>query len=220
MRRDIIIKTSKEEEFSVEDLYDLRHAAFQQWTDANLYTSALHTTITQFQRYLADKTVFVAQDVATNELLAMVSLSLNQKKCCAVETNVSVAPKVKRQGIGTLLLEAEVQWLLKAGYRYLTCSTAIPATWSVQWHLKNGYHIVGYSRNEKVNYASYIFRKQIAVDMKRHPTDILWTRPIAPLTAKIQYVVSYFVTCICKTRTGRLNWLGKLASSVLEAYSK
>ena len=214
MRRKITIKTYKEAEVSVNELYKLRIAAFEQWTDAGLNVLESKTPIEQFRRYIKDKTVFVAQDEATGELLAMRTLTLNGQKGRAAESNLSVAPKAKRQGIATRLIETEVQWLRERGYRYTTCSTGIPATWSVKWHLKNGYHIVGYSRSERNNYASYIFRKQIATDVRHHPTDLLWLAPIAPVTAKIRYCLTWMATMVCKDKAGKLNWLGRRAKDV------
>ncbi len=214
MRRKITIKTYKEAEVSVNELYKLRIAAFEQWTDAGLNVLESKTPIEQFRRYIKDKTVFVAQDEATGELLAMRTLTLNGQKGRAAESNLSVAPKAKRQGIATRLIETEVQWLRERGYRYTTCSTGIPATWSVKWHLKNGYHIVGYSRSERNNYASYIFRKQITTDVRHHPTDLLWTRPVAPITAKIRYCLTWMATMVCKDKAGKLNWLGRRAKDV------
>ena len=134
--------------------------------------------------------------------------------------NPAVSPKVKHEGIASRMLQEEVRRLCNAGYRYFIEDTAIPATWSVQWHLKNGYYIVGYSRSERNNYASYIFRKQIAFDVRHHPTDLLWMRPVAPLTAKIQYVMYYLATSICKTREGRLNWLGRWAKRVAKSLQR
>ena len=200
---------------SAEDLYELRNAAFQQWADVGLYTLVSQTSIERFRQYLLDKTVFVAQDDATGELLAMHTLRLNRRKGRVDGANLAVIPNVKREGIASRMLEEEVQTLRKVGYRYIVENTAIPATWSVQWHLKNGYYIVGYSRSEKHNYASYVFRKQIATDVWHHPTDLLWTRPIAPLTAKIRYAASYIATCICKTSEGRLNRIGRLAKRII-----
>ena len=213
MQRNIVIKTLKEAEVSVEELYELRIAAFVQWSDAGL--NIFKTPVEQFRRYIKDKMVFVAQDEATGELLAMRTLALYAQKGRAAESNLSVAPKAKRQGIATKLINYEVEWLQKEGYRYTTCSTAIPAVWSVQWHLKNGYHIVGYSRNERNNYASYVFRKQIATDVRHHPTDLLWTRPIAPITAKLRYCLTWMATMICKDKAGKLNWLGRMAKRSL-----
>ena len=214
MQRNIVIKTNKEAEVSAEEIYELLRAAFQQWTDAGLYTSVAHASVEGFRQYLTDKAVFVAQDEATGELLAMHTLRLNKRKGRASGANLAVSPKAKHEGIASRMLQEEVLRLRKAGYRYMMGTTGIPATWSVRWHLKNGYYIVGYSRSERNNYASYIFRKQIAIDVRHHPTDLLWTRPIAPLTAKMQYVMYYLATSICKTREGRLNRLGRWAKRV------
>ena len=213
-KRTIVIKTNSEAEVSVEELYELRKTAFEQWTETGLYTSVAHTPLQQFQRYIADKAVFVAQDEATGELLGMHTLKLNKRKGRANGANLAVSPKAQHEGIASRMLEAEAQRLRKAGYRYIVENTAIPATWSVQWHLKNGYHIVGYSRSERNNYASYIFRKQIATDVRHHPTDLLWTRPIAPLTAKVRYCLSWLATNICKSKSGKLNAIGRIAKDV------
>ena len=93
-------------------------------------------------------------------------------------------------------------------------TSSVAATWSVQWHLKNGYHIVGYSRSEKNNYASYIFRKQIATDVLHHPTDLLWTKPVAPVTTKLRYCLTWVATNICKSKSGKLNAIGRIAKDV------
>ena len=199
---------------SVEELYELEQVAFQQWTDAGLYTPVSNTSVERLQRYIADKAVFVAQDVATGELLGMHTLRLNKRKGRADGANLAVSPKAQHEGIASRMLEAEVQRLRKAGYRYIVENTAIPATWSVKWHLKNGYHIVGYSRSERNNYASYIFRKQIATDVRHHPTDLLWTKPIAPVTAKLRYCLSWLATNICKSKSGKLNAIGRIAKEV------
>ena len=214
MKRKIIIKTYKEAEVSVEELYKLEQAAFQQWTDAGLYTPVSNTSVERLQRYIADKAVFIAQDEATGELLGMHTLKLNKRKGRANGANLAVSPKAQHEGIASKMLQAEAQRLRKAGYRYMVGNTGIPATWSVQWHLKNGYHIVGYSRSERNNYASYIFRKQIATDVRHHPTDLLWTRPIAPVTAKLRYCLTWLATNICKSKSGKLNAIGRIAKEV------
>ena len=214
MQRDIVIKINKEAEVSVEELYELEQAAFQQWVDAGLYTPVSNTSIERLQLYIADKSVFVAQDETTGELLGMHTLKLNKRKGRVNGANLAVSPKAQHEGIASRMLEAEAQRLRKAGYRYIVENTAIPAIWSVKWHLKNGYHIVGYSRSEKNNYASYIFRKQIATDVRHHPTDLLWTKPIAPITAKIRYCLTWLATNICKSKSGKLNAIGRIAKDV------
>ena len=214
MQRDIVIKTNKETEASVGELFILLQAAFKQWQEKGLYTPVLYATLEQFHHYLKDKAVFVAQDEATGELLGMHTLKLNKRKGRANGANLAVSPKAQHEGIASRMLQAEAQRLRKAGYRYIVENTAIPATWSVRWHLKNGYHIVGYSRSERNNYASYIFRKQIATDVRHHPTDLLWVAPIAPLTAKLLYCLSWLATNICKSKSGKLNAIGRIAKDV------
>ena len=199
---------------SVEELYELRKAAFQQYTDKGLYTAVVNTTLEQFQQQIADKAVFIAQDEATGELMGMHTLKLNKRKGRANGANLAVSPKAQHEGIATRMLEVEAQRLRKAGYRYIVENTAIPATWSVQWHLKNGYRIVGYSRSEKRNYPIYTFRKQIATDLRHHPTDLLWTKPLAPITAKLRYCLTWMATMICKDNSGKLNAIGRIAKDV------
>ena len=214
MQSNTIIKTNKEAEVSVEELYELCKTAFQQWVDAELSLPEINTPIEQFQRYITDKVVFVAQDEATGELLGMHTLKLNKRKGRADGANLAVSSKAQHEGIASRMLQTEAQRLRKAGYRYMVGSTAIPATWSVQWHLKNGYYIVGYSRSERHNYASYVFRKQIAVDVRHHPTDLLWLPYIAPVTARLIYCLTWVATMICKDNSGRLNWIGRRAKKL------
>ena len=205
MRRKIIIKTNKEAQVPVEALNDLRRAAFEQWEKEGLYFSM--SSDEHFGQYLRDKVVFVAHDAETGELLAMHTLKLNKQKGRANGANLAVSPKAKHEGIASRMLQEEVQRLRKAGYRYMVENTAIPATWSVQWHLKNGYYIVGYSRSETSTHPTYTFRKPIA-------PSLLWSRPIAPITAKLLYCLSWLATNICKSKSGKLNWIGRMAKDV------
>lgn len=214
MQRTISIKTNNEAGVPAEELYILEQTAYKQWTEAGIYTPMKDATLEQYKKYLPTKVVFVAQDAATGELLGMHTLRLNKVQGSAHGADLSVSPKAQHEGIASRMLEAEAQRLRRNGYRYMVGSTAIPATWSVQWHLKNGYHIVGYSRSEKQNYASYVFRKQIAIDVKHHPTDLLWTKPLAPVTAKLRYWATYIATCICKDRAGRLNSIGRVVKKL------
>ena len=201
---------------SVEELYRLFKAAYQKWTDSGIYTPAKYTTLERFTHDISRMVTFVALDADTNELLGMHVLRLNKRKGRADGADLSVSPKAQHEGIASRMLAVEVQRLRRNGYKYMVGSTAIPATWSVRWHLKNGYYIVGYSRSERNNYASYIFRKQIATDVCHHPTDLLWVAPIAPITAKIRYCLTWMATNVCKDKAGRLNWIGRMAKRSLK----
>ncbi len=218
--RNIIVQTLEESAFSVEELYNLRMAAYEQWREAGLSVSVIHAPFRLFSGYLTGKIVFVASDADTGELLAMHTFSKNRKRGSVSGSNLAVAPQAKHECIATRMLAAETERFKKAGYRYLLGSTAIPAVWSVRWHLKNGYYITGYKRSEKQNYASYTFCMPIALDIRHHPLDIVWTQPLAPLTGRISYMASYLITCLCKTRSGQLTALGRLAKKVRDSRLK
>lgn len=221
MMREIIVRTAKEAEVSAETLCELRKAAFaQQWKEAGLDASVIYCTVESFKRYLSDKAVFVTHDATTGELLAMHTFTLNKRKGIAIGANLAVIPEAKHEGIATQMLEIEAERLSKAGFRYLCGVTDIPATWSVNWHQKNGYYITGYQRSANKSYASYTFRKPIALDLRHRPLDLLWTRPIAPITARLSFIASYIITCLIKTRNGQFTPLGRLAKRLFEQIKK
>ena len=207
--REIVIHTLKEKAVPVEALNRLIWTSFEQWKSKGLYVSLSDDT--HFANYVKGRVVYIVEDAATGELLAVHTLKPNKRKGGAWGANLAVAPSAKNEGIATRLLQEEITQLRQRGYRYLQGSTGIPAVWSVRWHLKNGYRIVGYGRNEKENYASYTFRKQFAYDIKHHPTDIFWLPCIAPVTARLTYAITFLITCICKNRSGELNVLGRFA---------
>jgi len=216
MQRSIVIKANKEAGVPAEELYLLEQTAYKQWTEMGIYTPTEDMTFEQFQLNQRGRVVFVAQDAATGELLGMHTLRLNKRKGSAHGADLAVSPKGQHEGIASRMLQTEAQQLRRNGYRYMVGSTAIPATWSVRWHLKNGYYIVGYSRSERHNYASYVFRKQIAIDVRHHPTDLLWLPYIAPVTARLIYCLTWLATKICKDKAGRLNLVGRLAKRSLK----
>lgn len=220
MMREIEVHCQNGTTVPVEELCKLRNSAFRQWEEKGLDVIAYSkSSVEHFSQYLRDKTVFVAHDAVTGELLAMHTLRLNRRKGSATGSNLAVVPTAKREGIASRMLQEEVRRLRKEKIRSFCGSTAIPAAWSVRWHLKNGYRIVGYSRSEKHNYASYVFRKQIAIDLRHHPADIFWTKPLAPITALVCLAVSYVATCICKTRSGKLNAIGRMAKKVRRRFA-
>ena len=212
---DITIKDNKDARVSLQELHELFQQSFQQWRDSGIDVPALHGTFEDFKAKVEPALVFVAQDGETGKLLAMHCFYGSLRKGHVHGFFLAVSPEAKHQGLATRMLEHETRLFRKKGIRYLRGNTSEAASWSVRWHLKNGYRKVGYRRTEDSNSALVIFRKQIATDWRRHPADLLWTRPLAPLTAKIQYAASYLATNICKTRTGRLNWMGRMAKRII-----
>ncbi len=214
MSRDIIITTFKDSKVTDEALYSLFKRSYDQWREQGLDSPFLHTSFEKFQERMKRSKVFVAIDTFTSEPVGVHFFGCNPKKHIAFGYFLAIAPDHKNQGIATRMLDRETEKLREQGYRYMKGSTSVKAIWSVQWHRKSGYLITGYSLGEKSNSATYTFRKPIALDIYHHPLDILWKRPLAPLTARISYMASYTITRLCKTRNGRLNTIGRLAKKV------
>ena len=206
MRRKIIIKTNKEAQVPVEALYSLFQESFRQWSDNGIDSPFLHKTLEEFDRVIERSAVFVALDADNAALLGMHCFTKYRSRY-VFDYFLAVAPQMQEQGIATQLLQEEVTYLQQRGCRYMKCTTSAAAPWSVEWHLKNGYHIVGYNRSETSSHPTYTFRKPIA-------PSLLWSRPLAPLTAKLLYCLSWLATNICKSKSGKLNWLGRMAKDV------
>ena len=197
-----------------EALYVLFRQSFQQWSDKGIDTPFVHTTYEKFLAEFKYGTVFVAQDAVTCELLGMHRLQCHHKSRYAYGSYLAVRPQCKHQGIAIMMLNEEIAQLRQRGYRYIKETTSAAATWSVRWHLKNGYLIIGYSRSENSKYASYTFRKQLVCDLRHHPSDLLWTRPLAPITARLCYLASYTIAQLVHHRNGELNWIGRLGKKL------
>jgi len=217
--REIIVQMMEKSGVGPEDLYTLFRQSFQQWTDQGIETPFVHTSFEKFLSEIKWGTVFVAQDAVTGELLAMHRLQCNHKRRYAYGSYLAVDPKYKHEGIATRMLKEEIDQLRQRGYRYIKETTSAAATWSVRWHRHNGYHITGYSLSEQSNAPTYTFRKQLSCNLRHHPSDLLWTRPLAPITARFSLLTSYLVNRLCKTKTGRLNRFGRFVKSHIRSYS-
>ena len=211
----IIITTRKKHPFVEDTLYALMQQSYQQWRDAGIEAAWLYRTIDDFREVIRNSVVFLAVNTDDDSLLGMHCFNCYPKKHYAHGFYLAVSPQVKQQGIATRMLQYEEEKFRTHGYRYLRGVSKVSAIWSVRWHLKNGYRIVGYTKSEYSNFASYLFRKQIALDIRHHPSDILWLPFFAPFTSKISFIASYLVTIICKTRSGKLNALGRLAKRII-----
>jgi GNAT superfamily N-acetyltransferase len=211
----IIVKTRKKAGVDSEELYKLVQESFALWIAKGFDAPALHRTFEEFLQAISNAAVYIALDKETGELLGMHCFYLDRKKKCANGFYLAVYPKYMHQDIASRMLAVEAERIRKAGYRYMQGDTATNAEWSVNWHLRNGYRIVGYKNSPKKNYDSYVFRKQLIIDLRHHPSDLLWTRFLAPLTARLCFVASYIATHLCKRSDGSLNALGRLAKKML-----
>ena len=211
----IIITTRKEAGVTDEQLYALFNNAYDQWRDNSLDYPFLHKSFEEFQKSIDPVLVTIAIDTATGEPVGMRGVACYRKKRYAFDFCLSVAPEYKRKGIATRLMEFEKERLRQKGYRYLTCRTSANAPWSVKWHRKMGYHITGYHLSPNTSGPTYSYRMQLLCDPLHHPTELFWTRFLAPLTARMCFMASYIATRLCKRFDGSLNALGRLAKRLM-----
>ena len=208
----IVLSTQKKAGIPDEAIYHFAMQSFQQWKDNGLEASFLNYSLEQFKKAIQHAIVFIATDAETGELLGTHSFTKNRKKKYVFGNWLAVSPKAKHSGIATQMLEYEVERIRKAGYNYTIEKTAVPAIWSVKWHLKNGYRIIGYKRSPSNNYYNYVFRKQLT-------PSLLWSSPLAPITARTHFIISYAITRLCKTSTGEFTWLGRIAKKFLNIFT-
>lgn len=208
----IVLSTQKKAGISDEAIYDLAIQSFQQWKDKGLDASFLNYSLEQFKKAIQHAIVFIATDAETGELLGTHSFTKNRKKKYVYGYWLAVSPKAKHTGIATQMLEYEVERIRKAGFDYIQETTAVPAYWSVKWHLKNGYRIIGYKRSSSYNFYTYMFRKQLT-------PSLFWSGPLAPITARTHFIISYTITRLCKTSTGEFTWLGRIAKKIVNTFT-
>ena len=207
--RKIDIKNRKETDVTDEALYALYHESYKKWAKMGLDTPWMHCTLEGFCKYLQNALVFVTLDQATNELLGMHCFRGYKKQCRVFGFFLAVSPEVQGEGIASRMLAHEAEFIRQKGYRYLRGVTATTAEWSVQWHLRNDYRIVGYYHSPNDNFANYVFRKQLA-------PSILWGPKLGPLTARMSFAGSWLVNHVLKHSDGRDNFMGRIARKVLK----
>ena len=220
--REITIKTRNQAGISDEALYALNEASHKMWIEKGLDGLWLHVSWEEFQRQLQTSTIFVALDGITSELLGMHCYRANRKYRRAFGFYLAVLPSAQREGIASRMLAYEEDRIRKAGYHYLKGTTATTADWSVRWHLRNGYRIIGYYHSSNDNYANYVFRKQLVPVSSSSPADIrfILCHPVYALHSsatfcRLRFYLAYVITHLIKDSHGQDNFLGHLARKVL-----
>jgi len=79
----------------------------------------------------------------------------------AYVSQLAVAPKLKNQGLGSLLMDLCEDLATREGFDSIQLDTAKPAGHLVAWYLKRGYQIVGETHWEGKTYDSWIFEKPL-----------------------------------------------------------
>lgn len=208
MRR-IEIKNRKETNVTDEALYALDQESHRMWIEQGMEAPWMHLTFEEFQEKIHHVPMFVALDAETGELLGMHSFRPHRKQHWCYGFRLAVAEAARCEGIATRMLEYEAEFIRQKGYRYIREVTATTAEWSVRWHLKNGYRIVGYHRVPNNNFTNYVFRKQLV-------PSVLWGPTLGPLTARMSFAGSWIVNHVLKHSDGRDNFMGRIARKVLK----
>ena len=216
----IVITTRKKHPVSDEILYRLAQQSYQQWFDAGIKVSWQNRSLAEFSRILQKAAVFLAIDEDDQEVLGMHCFNCYRQQHYAYGFDLAIAPHVKQQGIASKLLEHEKEVFRRHGYQFLSGDTNIEATWSIRWHLKNGYRIKGYIMGRAPYSGSYQFSLQLAPFSWRHPSTWLWNKPLAPITARCCYLFSYTVAHTTHHSNGQLNWIGTVAKRLRDGISR
>ena len=209
---DIFIKRFSDTRFTTEDLHRLVDEAWKRWFEAGLDSVWFHLTEEQFARTVNSRVVYVAVDGETGELLGCHMLKPDRKRRRVSGSFLAVAPKAQGRGIASRLLEAEAAIAVKAGYTHMQESTATTATWSIRWHLRNGYRIIGYQRRPQDNHPLYVFRKQLVPPSIHHLRYSLYS---SSLFCRLRFIASYAVTRLTKGSSGNLNLIGRIGKRIL-----
>ena len=191
-----------------EALYELYKESFKKWAQKGLEAPWLNVSFEKFCKQLNTSTAFIAVDATTDELLGLHCFRGDKKHRRASGFYLAVTPKEQDQGIASRMLAYEAEVIRQAGYLYLRGVTGTTAEWSVRWHLKNGYRIVGYYRLPNNNFTNYVFRKQLV-------PSVLWGPTLGPLTARMSFAASWLVNHLLKHSDGRDNLLGRFARRII-----
>jgi GNAT superfamily N-acetyltransferase len=197
-------------------LFQLYKDSYQQWQENGLESSWHNFTIEDFgriSRLVNSSSVFVALDAETGELLGAHTLRANKRTKVVSGSALAVASKAKHKGVATGLLLFEEERARKAGYYCICGATAIGAEWSVRWHLKNGYLIIGYKHSKNDNHPSYVFRKQLLPVSLKKPLYSLYS---FSFFCRFCYFVSKALTYISKDSNGHFTRIGRVIKGIKE----
>lgn len=191
--------------FSYEDIADLLHLSFDEHIAEGLHFTCSSMTASTFREKTRDSIVLVAWNPMDDSILGTMTVTVKKDNKQAVYgylEYLAISPDAKRLGLGTRLLQACTDCCI--GGKYLLSDTATEAKSSVNWHLKNGFKIVGLESYASTNYYSYLFRKQIISPSK-------WDNN---LYVRFHYLLSYIRCKLLKKSDGRRTVLGKVLSQL------
>lgn len=220
--RKIDIKKRKDTDVTDEALYALNNEAYMMWSEQGMEAPWLHRSLAEFQRIIHSVTMFVALDAETGELLGMHSFRSYRRQGWCYGFLLAVASSARCEGIASQMFTYETEYFRRSGFSYIKEVTATTADWSIRWHLKNGFRIIGYYRSPKDNFANYVFRKQLISISLSSPSGIAFVlrHPVYALHSsaafcRLRFYLSYAVARLVKHTDGRDNLLGRFARKMI-----
>lgn len=204
----------KNDETTWGELANLLHESFQERLAQGLHFTCSYLTAEQLKRQSAGRTVLLAVDAdKKNALAGTVSIEFNEEDNSSVwayHCNLAVSPSYKNCGIASQLFICFQEIARSEGCTHIISDTAVEATSSVKWHLKNGFKKIGLRSFKSTNYYSVLFRKQL----KYH---WLWSNKTL---CRIYYIVSSLLCHLYKNKDGSLTWFGPCLNRVREVCMK
>ena len=196
----IIIKRREETGITYEQIVSLMHESFEERLLQGLKFTCSFMTVEQYKKKTSDGIIFVAIDEDTHELMGTAVVHIRKDSVGVIygyNELAAISPKAKRCGIGSMLLRERVCEVEKKGGEYILSDTAVGATSSVKYHLKNGFKIIGLQSYSSTNYFSYLFRKQLVPSKK-------WN---SNLYCKYVFFKSYIITKLKLKKNGSTTFL-------------
>lgn len=194
--------------FTHADVLELIKESFRQWQENGIESSLLKLTPISFVEKTANAVVLVAIDDASDTLCGTTSCSIirdKQGKRYAYNKYSAITSKTKHSGIGSSLLRYEKQLAIEERCSHILSDTCVLAKWSVNWHKKNGFRIVGLESFTTNDYYSYIFRLQL-----KKPS--FWS---SPLYCRLRFVFSWIKTRLMCDSRGNKTLIGRLVIRIV-----
>jgi predicted N-acetyltransferase YhbS len=139
--------------------------AYKELADMGLNYTATFQDETITRNRMAKGRTFVLEqnDRIIGTVLFTVENYLSQKKTAYV-SQLAVDSKLKKCGLGTLLMEHCEDLARREGFEGIQLDTAKPAKHLVEWYLRRGYAILGDAHWEGKTYESWIFEKPLSAE--------------------------------------------------------
>ena len=188
----------------IEEMFDVLKSAFEEHRQQGIYFSCMSFNLDDFKKEEAStSTVIVARDTSKNKIVGFQNVWVSRGGR-AVGGLIAVHSCYKRSGVGSMLFKKTQEYAIDKDASYILSNTAVGAKSSINWHLKNGFKIVGLKSWSDTNYYTYVFRKQLVY----HP---LWSNS---LYCQVHYWLSALKCRLCFRENGEQRALMKVYLSI------